>query len=140
MKDLNVLTEPVGPEHPYWMLQKILMEAFQQASEGKGKERHAEKDERFEDQQICEITRRCGMGFPLGQAVKKIQETKKLDTSAKRIHELLGAINYIAAAILVDREKYGLRDKGPNEIGEFIKHEEPESGSYHHVKPRELRK
>lgn len=110
MENANVISDKGRTGHPYQTLHNVLMEALEQAQNGKGKERHAEEGEHFEDQQICEITHRCGMGFPLGQAVKKIQETKKLDTSARRVHELLGAINYLAAAIIVDRETDGNED------------------------------
>lgn len=40
-----------------------------------------------------------GLGFPLGQAMKKIQECQRMDPDAAK-RELLGAINYLAAAIL----------------------------------------
>jgi len=85
----------------YSSLENVLAMALDQASPGKGKERHAEDAEPFEKQQICEITRRVGQGFPLGQAVKKIQESPRL-VSEHRINELLGAINYIAASIIVE--------------------------------------
>lgn len=86
----------------YQSLQNVLEEAYIQASEGKGQERHA-KGEPFEEQKICEITRRL-IGSPiqslLYQAVKKIYETTRTDP----IPELLGAINYIAAGIIILRE------------------------------------
>ena len=87
----------------YATLENVLTMALDQAANGKGKERHAEDGEPFEKQQICEITRRVGHGFPLGQAVKKIQESPRLD-GEHRINELLGAINYIAAAIIVEMD------------------------------------
>jgi hypothetical protein len=53
----------------------------------------------FMDQPALTITRAVGLGFPLGQAMKKIQESQRMDTDAAK-RELLGAINYLAAAVL----------------------------------------
>lgn len=87
----------------YASLRHVLDKAFSQASEGKGKERHAEEGEPFEKQQIVEIGKRLqgnAAAGPLFQAVKKIYESGRLDDE-KGIHELYGAINYIAAAIIL---------------------------------------
>ena len=84
-------------------LYKVLMLALKQASEGKGSERHA-NGEAFEKQKICEISRRLGSNdYNLGQAVKKIYESKRLPKE-RAIAELLGAINYIAAGIIILEE------------------------------------
>ena len=91
---------------PYTSLQQVPHEALLQASEGKGKERHAEDGEHFECQPICEIARRVGGGYQLGQAVKKIYESQRL-LGEMGTAELLGAINYLAAAIIVRREWSG---------------------------------
>lgn len=90
----------------YSSLYGVLLEALQQASSGKGYKRHSEPNEAFENQVICEITqrlRKSSLGYPLGQAVKKIYETVNI-TNEEAINELLGAINYIAAAIISLRE------------------------------------
>lgn len=96
-------------EPGYEKLNEILSEALKQASIGKGKERHATEGEPFHEQQICEITRRLN-GNPaagaLFQAVKKIYESGRVSPEAG-VHELLGAINYISAAIIVLREQVG---------------------------------
>jgi hypothetical protein len=88
----------------YEQLLFILTKALNQAQHGKGKERHAVDGQAFEDQQICEITRRVGLGYPLGQAMKKIIESQRLPIDMAAA-ELLGAINYIAAAYLVRNEE-----------------------------------
>jgi hypothetical protein len=88
---------------PYWILKDTLSRAYEQAKYGKGKERHAKKNEPFEGQKICEITRRVGLGYPLGQAIKKAEEAPRLGGEAG-VKELLGAINYLAAAIIVMEE------------------------------------
>jgi hypothetical protein len=88
----------------YNKLERVLTRAKGQASDGKGKERHASDGEKYEKQIACEVTRRVGLGYPLGQAMKKIVESQRLSTSAG-VAELLGAINYIAAAVIVMEEK-----------------------------------
>ena len=88
----------------YDSLYKVLLAAYNQASNGKGKERHQlNDDEPFENQKICEIARRLSVDYNLGQAVKKIYESKRL-ADGRDIAELYGAINYIAAAIIVKQE------------------------------------
>ena len=87
----------------YISLGLVMQAALEQASKGKGRERHASEGEAYEDQIICEVARRVGLGYPLGQAVKKIYESQRIGGEKGRA-ELLGAINYIAAAVIVDRE------------------------------------
>lgn len=80
--------------------------AIQQAHTGKGAIRHAYGNEPFQDQLICDMDRRLhadGAG-PLYQAVKKIYESRRLHADA-RVRELLGALNYTAAAIVLEMEK-----------------------------------
>ena len=98
-------SETASPE--YAPLAAILQEAYDQAATGKGKERHA-NDRAFIDQPILEIGRMCGPGFNTGQSIKKQQETMGMLARGERgaaIRELLGAINYTAAAILLIREQ-----------------------------------
>lgn len=88
----------------YYTLANVFNAAFEQAAFGKGHERHAEEDIEFHKQPIMEICEKLGgPQFALGQAMKKIEESGRInelkDTDAC-IDELLGAINYIAAAIL----------------------------------------
>ncbi len=92
-------TENNNAPEGYEKLVEWLNKAVEQAAYGKGKERHA-TGEPFHEQPICAITRRLGLGYPLGQAEKKIEESRRLDEGAA-IFELLGAINYLAAAIII---------------------------------------
>lgn len=80
----------------YESLAAVLDGAMDQAAGGKGKERHAGTGEPFDRQKICEITRRVGLGYPLGQAIKKATESLRLGDRGP--DELKGAINYLAAA------------------------------------------
>ena len=86
----------VKPE--YSDLFEVLRDALEQAQNGKGAVRHG-NGLSFTDQPALTITRAVGLGFPLGQAMKKIQECQRMDTDAAK-RELLGAINYLAAAVL----------------------------------------
>lgn len=94
----------VTPEPGYEVLATVLGEALSQAQAGKGKERHA-SGEPFEDQQIVQLGEWMGTtAFNLGQACKKALESLRLDGYRAR-GELLGAINYLAAAIVqIDRK------------------------------------
>ncbi len=86
----------------YRLLHDALMAAFGQASEGKGRERHA-NGLPFERQPILEITRMVGAGFPLGQVMKKAQEAQGMAKRGEFSHargECLGIINYAAAAVI----------------------------------------
>lgn len=86
----------------YESLGNILIEAFNQASEGKGKERHAD-NQKFEDQPII-ILEKLYQSGTLFQAAKKMHESQRLETD-RAINELLGAINYLAARIIYLRSK-----------------------------------
>jgi len=88
----------------YYELADVFNRAYNQAADGKGKERHANTNEQFRRQIICEVARRVGVGYQLGQAVKKIYESQRLDSDAG-VRELLGAINYIAAAVIIMEEQ-----------------------------------
>ena len=87
----------------YEALGYVLQDAVNQAAEGKGKDRHA-TGESFEAQPICNISREVGVGFALGQAIKKTKESARLKPDAA-VFELLGAINYLAAAAIVRGEE-----------------------------------
>lgn len=82
----------------YYSLAAVLERAFKQASEGKGKERHANSLP-FDQQPMQTIAGAHGVGFLTGQAAKKSQEALGLPHERK-IAELLGAINYLAGAVL----------------------------------------
>lgn len=82
----------------YEKLDDVLSRAFQQASEGKGKERHA-NDLPFHEQPMQQVNRMVGVGFSHGQAIKKIVESQNMEPE-KAVHELLGAICYIAGGII----------------------------------------
>lgn len=90
----------------YSPLASVLDRALAQASSGKGKERHANGKD-FLDQPIMEIGRMVGVGYQTGQAMKKAQEATGMlqrNEPDRAVAELLGAINYLAAAVLLIEE------------------------------------
>jgi hypothetical protein len=89
---------------PYFELGRVLGLAFEQASGGKGAQRHGQ-GKPFDRQPMLEISRMLN-GSPIGcmyQAIKKTQEASRMDTAAAQ-RELLGAINYLAGAYLLLEE------------------------------------
>lgn len=87
----------------YQALRDVLDEAYEQAANGKGKERHANGNA-WLNQPIFEIGRMVGVGFNTGQAIKKLQESSRMEPDAA-VRELLGTIVYAASAIQLIREK-----------------------------------
>lgn len=89
-------------EPGYESLAQVLQEAYDQAARGKGAERHA-NDLPFDQQPMQQIARRRGLGFLLGQVDKKTEEAQGMlergDRAAWR-REILGAINYLAGALV----------------------------------------
>jgi len=87
----------------YLPLALVFSEALQQAAWGKGRERHVTAPLPFEQQKSCSIARSVGLGYPIGQAVKKAEES--LILADRGPAELLGAINYLAMAHIVMTEQ-----------------------------------
>ena len=88
----------------YADLRQVLMLALEQASGGKGAQRHGQ-GKPFDRQPMLEISRMLN-GSPIGcmyQAIKKTQEASRMDRGAAK-RELLGAINYLAGAYLLLEE------------------------------------
>lgn len=83
----------------YEFLADVLERAYDQAAAGKGAERHA-CSRPFNEQPMQSISRLLGSHTGLlYQAMKKIQESERMDPPAA-VRELLGAINYVAGAII----------------------------------------
>lgn len=91
----------------YEALAEVLHRAYNQAALGKGAERHA-CSRPFTEQPMQAISDLLGSDTGLlYQAMKKIQESQRMDQDAA-IRELLGAINYIAGAIIFKEGKQGI--------------------------------
>ena len=89
----------------YESLAKVLGRAYEQAAVGKGKVRHA-KDQPFHKQVMQVGAAQFGVGALLFQAFKKAEESQRLDTDAA-VNELLGAINYLAGAVIAIESQDG---------------------------------
>lgn len=105
--NLKPMEEAEHPGDGYDSLRAIYAQALEQAQGGKGLERHA-NGLPFDQQPICQGGRRFGVGCLVYQAWKKSHETPVLlamDNGKERaVRELLGVINYAAAAIIVLQE------------------------------------
>lgn len=88
---------PVVSEN-YKSLSDVLDRAYAQAATGKGHERHG-GGKPFDKQPMQDLMQLYGVGFALGQAAKKAQESQRMDNDAA-VRELLGAINYLAGAVI----------------------------------------
>lgn len=93
----------------YERLADVLARAYAQAALGKGAERHS-RGEPFHEQVIIEGARRFGTGALLFQSFKKSEESQRLPKDAA-IRELLGAINYLAGAVIA----LEMKDDGNND-------------------------
>jgi hypothetical protein len=105
-KTLGLTPPSEAPVEPYGALRDILDEAYNQSAKGKGLERHG-NGKAWTEQPILAITRDTGVGFPTGQAIKKITEAVGMlgrGESDAAARELLGAIVYTAAAVKFIRE------------------------------------
>lgn len=101
------IPEAEATEVMYAPLKRVLMTAYNHAAVGKGRERHANGGD-FLTQDIMAIARVHGIGFQTGQAEKKVRESHgMMERGDYRLAkaELLGAINYLAAAYLLIEEK-----------------------------------
>jgi len=92
----------------YESLAAVLNRAFDQAANGKGAERHAVSLP-FDEQPMQSISSLVGSHTGLlYQAIKKTQESVRLPHD-RAIAELLGAINYLAGAIIYLEKNHGVQ-------------------------------
>src|SRR5690349_12177269 len=100
---LSNINKPVEfrGNHP---LEDIFKSAVEQATKGKGT-RHGGDITPFMNQPWSHYYDLHGRGFLTGQAAKKLEEAASLRHGPEFENEALGAIVYIAMAILKEREK-----------------------------------
>lgn len=99
----------VTPAEHYQTLHAVLMEAYDQASQGKGYQRHSD-GQPFDEQDIVTEAIRLGIAAPVFQARKKLKEALRLFEKVgpeAAAPDLLGAINYSAATLIAMRKKGG---------------------------------
>ncbi len=112
------MTIEVKPE--YESLYRVYRAALTQAQDGKGKERHAHDGETFDEQQIIKIGEWLGSThYEIGQAVKKSIESTRLPTPERQIKELLGAMNFLAAAVRIIERASGLNAADIGALGAY---------------------
>jgi|DEB19_MinimDraft_3_1074340.scaffolds.fasta_scaffold00018_54 hypothetical protein len=87
--------------HP---LQQVFDQAIQQATKGKG-ERHGGDTTPFLEQPWVHYGKMHGRGFLTGQAAKKLEEAASTREGDAFVQEALGAIVYIAMAVLKEQER-----------------------------------
>ncbi len=109
----------------YSKLRESFDNALEQASGGKGKERHAKEDQRFEDQVMCN-TQRMLVDHPLGglayQVIKKTIESGRLyhDVGADAARaEIYGAMNYLGGMDIIYKENQEPQQQPQQEITLF---------------------
>jgi hypothetical protein len=97
----------------YEQLAEVLQAAFSQAARGKGKERHA-KGQPFHEQVMQVGAQHFGTGALLFQAFKKSEESQRLPHERAEA-ELLGAIVYLAGAVIAERRKHADLSQAAND-------------------------
>ena len=90
----------------YDVLASILVEALNQAQDGKGHERHNLADDTpFERQRMQTVSELIGSVHGMTyQVCKKVTEGVNLPTLDRQVAELLGAINYLAGMVIFLRK------------------------------------
>ena len=98
--------EAVQTKIDYESLRRVLEAAYDQASMGKGKERHAGDGLAFIDQPMQAVSKLLNTSDGLAfQAIKKVTESQGMKTFEQKERELLGAINYIAGMIIFEQNR-----------------------------------
>lgn len=97
----DYMVESMGDQ--YAALTRVHLDAHADASQTKGRERHHDDGVPFEHQLSCWMERR-GYDYTRGQAVKKIDESLRLDPE-RAIKELYGAMNLCAMTVIVLEEQ-----------------------------------
>ena len=91
------------PKHP---LQEVFDAVIAQVTTGKG-QRHGGGEQPFFEQPWFTTTQQVGIGFPLGQAMKKLGESSSKPDAESFETELLGGIAYAAMAYLANKKLAG---------------------------------
>ena len=86
-------------DNRYDSLCEVLTDAFDQASKGKGENRHGD-DRPFEQQQYCRDLRDLGIAPGIYQIRKKALESNRLSTDEAAYQEMLGVIIYAAGVCI----------------------------------------
>lgn len=102
--------------HGYNELQDTFQLALKRAAVGKGAIRHAEPNQAFEQQQICDDLRGTDKSAAVFQIRKKAREMLRLSKKVDKINELLDVMVYAAAAVIVLEEELREIDNRRKEV------------------------
>ena len=105
--------------HGYNELQDTFQLALKRAAVGKGAIRHAEPNQYFENQQICDDLRGTDKSAAVFQIRKKSREMLRLSKKVDKINELLDVMVYAAAAVIVLEEELRAIDSRKKEVKEY---------------------
>jgi hypothetical protein len=103
-KDTSEDDYTISVSQGYEPLAEVLYQALDQAQHGKGAIRHS-NGLPFLQQPIMTGGRECGAGGLIFQARKKALEALNCEDDGRAIQDMLGAINYLAAAVILRREQ-----------------------------------
>ena len=99
-RHVRPVPEQVLLKHP---LQEVFDAVIAQVTTGKG-QRHGGGEQPFYEQPWFTTTQQVGIGFPLGQAMKKLGESSSKPDAESFETELLGAIAYAAMGYLANKK------------------------------------
>lgn len=104
------IDKPIQVFPGYEQLANVLQDALDQAQAGKGSQRHA-NGKPFLEQPIIIDGRACGLAGPAFQARKKILEALNCPDEERAVQDLLGAIVYTAAMVILKEEERQKREE-----------------------------
>ena len=109
---MSDIEKPIQVFPGYEQLANVLQDALDQAQAGKGSQRHA-NGKPFLEQPIITDGRACGLAGPAFQARKKILEALHCPYEERAVQDLLGAIVYTAAMVILKEEERQKREDVP---------------------------
>ena len=121
---MSDIEKPIQVFPGYEQLANVLQDALDQAQAGKGSQRHA-NGKPFLEQPIITDGRACGLAGPAFQARKKILEALHCPYEERAVQDLLGAIVYTAAMVILKEEERQKREDVP-EMNAALKTPRPE--------------
>lgn len=114
------IEKPIQVFPGYEQLANVLQDALDQAQAGKGSQRHA-NGKPFLEQPIITDGRACGLAGPAFQARKKILEALNCPDEDRAVQDLLAAIVYTAAMVILKEEERQKREECPMVDAETIR-------------------
>ena len=107
---MSDIEKPIQVFPGYEQLANVLQDALDQAQAGKGSQRQA-NGKPFLEQPIITDGRACGLAGPAFQARKTILEALNCPDEDRAVQNLLGAIVYTAAMVILKEEEWQKRNE-----------------------------